>query len=88
VVGTDGGDEGWYASGDAPETMIDISKFSKDGLGTARFENLPPKNPTQASMRRFVHNPSLPLETGFSRMKKAWDEKMASYLSTKYDELF
>ena len=82
---TDGGGKGY---GGSTETMIDISKFSKDGLGTARFENLPPKNPTQASMRRFVHNPSLPLETGFSRMKKAWDEKMASYLSTKYDELF
>jgi hypothetical protein len=39
-------------------------------------------------MRRFVHNPSLPLETGFSRMKKAWDDNMASKLKTKYDEYF
>jgi len=39
-------------------------------------------------MRRFVRNPSLPLETGFTRMKKAWDENMASKLKTKYDEYF
>ncbi len=59
-----------------------------DTLGMAKWINLPPRNPTQASMRRFVHNPSLPLETGYDRMKKAWDDKMANKLSTKYDEYF
>ena len=75
---TDGGGKGHRGSA---ETM-------RDRLGTSKWLNLPSRNPTQAYMRRFVRNPSLPLETGFTRMKKAWDENMASKLKTKYDEFF
>jgi hypothetical protein len=54
----------------------------KDYLGTAKWINLFPRNPTQTDHIRFMVNPASPLKSGFTKSREEWDKAMRGALQT------
>jgi len=50
----------------------------------SRFINIAPVNPTQTTQNRFRRGPEAPLESGFTRSSRAYDEFGKNALKTRY----